>query len=363
MLLAASFLFAPPAIIAGEPGAKKPTVITIGKDTAFAKDLVVEAGQKLVVKPGVTLRFAEGAGIVARGVIEARGTKDKPIVFTAKDPGKGWGNVSLLGKGADGSVLEHCRFSLGRGRKVAFDRKLKFVKFAAGGEKDMYVITCGGALFIYGTSKANVRHCRFTRNIAYWGAAVSCWGGGNPTISGCYFGSNGDRFTEDAGAIHCVLKSNPLIRGNYFEKNTAKYGGALHCLHGSAPAISGNYISGNKARGNSSAISCFNRASPAIAGNFISGNTVQRDKGVAIETVSHSKPTIKGNYIRGNINGKEKEANLHANDSFGGKPDESTCEEQEPAKKEDVLRALKKAGVLDLAPPTGKDASSRASDA
>jgi len=338
-LLAALLL--PAAAPAGE-AAKKTEVITIDADRAFEKDFSV--------KPGVTLSFAGNAGIICRGIMEARGTREKPITFTARAPAKGWKNLALVSPGTEGSMLEHCRFSGGRGRRAKFDKKLALLEFPKPDEGEGIIINCGGALFIYGAAKVEVRSCRFEKNSAYWGAALSCWGRASPTISGCVFTGNGGENTEDAGAVHCVLRSNPVISGNYISGNTAKYGGAIHCLHGSAPVISGNYISGNRARGSSSAISCFNRAGPTISGNFISGNTVERDKGVAIETVVHSQPVIKGNYIKGNSNQKDKEANLRANKSFQGKPDESTCEEQEPAKKEDILGALKKAGVLDLAP-------------
>lgn len=329
--------------------ASEPAVLTIDANTNVDKDIVVGAEQRLVIKAGVTLSFTEGAGIVSDGAIEALGTKDKPIEFKPQDKAKGWKNVSLRGPGKDGSVFEHCQFSGGHGRVGRFAQAtLQFEKFPGPDEGEGLDIPCGGAMFICGTGKVAIRSCRFEGNEGYWGGAISCWGQASPEILGCLFAGN--KGGEDAGAIHCVLESNPLIAGNYFTKNSAQYGGAIHCLHGSKPRIQGNYIVGNTATGNSSAISCFGKASPTIEGNYIADNSVNKENGMAIETVFHSQPVIKGNFIGENKNKTGIGKGLRAKTEFRGQKDDSTCEELEPAAKEAILRSLKEAGVLELAP-------------
>jgi len=326
-----------------------PKLIIIDADTTVEKDLVIRADEKLFIKPGVTLKFAEGTGIISEGVIEAKGTRDKLIVFTAKDSAKGWKNICLGGPAKEGSVLEYCKFSGGRGRVARFKQAtLEFEKFPAPGDDEGVDVNCGGALFIYGPGKVEVRSCRFEGNVAYWGGAVNCWGEASPTITKCYF--SGNKGEEDAGAIHCVARSNPTISENYFTSNSAKYGGAIHCLHGSSPLIQDNYISENRASGNSSAVSCFSKSSPTITGNYIAGNMVERDEGMAIETVLHSKPVLKGNYIGENKYKAGTGKGLRANTEFRDQKDESTCDEQEPATKENTLKTLRAKGVLDLAP-------------
>jgi hypothetical protein len=382
LLACAALAAAGSAALSGESGGK-PAAITVAADRTVEKDLVVEAGGKLVIKPGVTLKFAPGAGIVCRGVVEAKGSAEKPIVFRAKDPDKGWAGVVLLGDGTAGSILEHCEFSGGRGRRIKFSKKGAFERFAKAEDKKNTLV-CGGALFVYLSAKVAVRNCgfrknkaswggaiscwakatpliercRFEENSAYWGGAVHCWGRSGATVRLCYFRANtGDKENGDAGAVQFMNGSDGRVENCYFTGNSAKWGGAIHVLQQSKPTISGNYIVGNKAWNNSSAISCFGRGSPVITGNYVSGNHVAGDKGVAIATVAFSQPVIKANYIKGNTNERDKEANLDACPTFQGKPDTSTCEDQEPAAKDKVLAALKKAGVLDLAPeekPGGK---------
>src|SRR5437868_14842282 len=93
---------------------------SIDKDTEVAEDIVVAKGDKLVIQPGVTLKFAPDAGIVCRGVIEAKGTQVRPIKFVPRDSGKGWRNIALLAPGSDGSAFSFCRFTGGHGRPVRF---------------------------------------------------------------------------------------------------------------------------------------------------------------------------------------------------------------------------------------------------
>ena len=45
-------------------------------------DVLVEEDGELVIQPGVTLKFAPGAGITVRGVLTADGLPDNKIVFT-----------------------------------------------------------------------------------------------------------------------------------------------------------------------------------------------------------------------------------------------------------------------------------------
>ena len=46
-------------------------------------DVLVEEDGELVIQPGVTLKFAPGAGITVRGVLTADGLPDNKIVFTS----------------------------------------------------------------------------------------------------------------------------------------------------------------------------------------------------------------------------------------------------------------------------------------
>lgn len=77
-----------------------------------------EIDRPLILKPGTTLLMGEGATLVIRNRLTARGTAQKPIKFLPHSNGqKPWGAVVLLGKKANDSVLDHCEFSEGSGLK------------------------------------------------------------------------------------------------------------------------------------------------------------------------------------------------------------------------------------------------------
>lgn len=327
---------------------KKPAnTTTIDEDKTFEKDLVINAGDELVIKPGITLKFTPDAGIICYGVMNAVGTKEKPITFTAKEQEKGWKNISLVGKDTDSSVFTWCHISYGKGRHAQFKSpSLELDKFVTPKEQGDLIIVCGGALFIYAASNIKITDCYFEKNNAYYGGAICCWGKATPTITKNYF--SGNSAGEDGGAIHCVLFSSPTISDNYISDNSTMYGGAIHCLHHSSPTISGNYITNNTASRNAGAISCFNNCAPVIKGNYISGNSAGKGEGGAICTVVNSKLVIKENYIDENKSKSGTGKGLEANKEFKGKKDESTCTEETTASKDTILEALKKNGILDL---------------
>ncbi len=329
-------------------------VVVIDSDRTFDFDLEIKAGSRLQIRAGVTMRFAAGAGILCAGVLEARGAEGKPVTFTAKDEAAGWGNVCLTGPGAEGSVLERCSFTQGRGRMAVFDKDMALAGFAKAGEKNENSLLCGGALFICKAGKVEIKACRFERNSAFWAGAVMCWGFANPSISGCLFADN--KAGEDAGALQCAFDSSPSISCCVFIRNTAKWGGAIHCLFKSSPTVSHCYICDNRSEGNGGAVSCFNLSNPVFTGNIMSGNAADGERGGSVGAIVHSKPVFRGNFIAGNRDKSGEGKGLWANDSFRGQKDESSCVEETESTKDDVLKVLEEKGVLRLLPAKKEDA-------
>ncbi|MBI5665444.1 MAG: right-handed parallel beta-helix repeat-containing protein [Nitrospirae bacterium] len=108
--------------------------ITLEKDTVWSGsilidgDIYVPPGTTLTIKPGTMVKFKRidadsgrnlfetdspyypQAEIIVRGKIIARGTKDKPIVFTSSEVTASpadWGAINLLG--SRDNVFEHCK--------------------------------------------------------------------------------------------------------------------------------------------------------------------------------------------------------------------------------------------------------------
>lgn len=62
------------------------TWTSVNSPYVVTSDVVLLAGRVLTIEPGVTIEFSDGAGIVARGYVIARGTAGKHIVFTSDHP-------------------------------------------------------------------------------------------------------------------------------------------------------------------------------------------------------------------------------------------------------------------------------------
>ncbi|MEK7469247.1 MAG: right-handed parallel beta-helix repeat-containing protein [Planctomycetota bacterium] len=342
MRLATLFLLA----IAASPAVAQDTrEQIIEADCEFSADLEVKKDWKLIIKSGVTLKFAPGVGIICRGILDARGTASKPVKFIARDPERGWANVAMLAPGTDGSTLDNCRFSNGRGRLARFNADHEFKDFAKPEDAKgaAFAVMAGGALFICGDARVEIRNCRFEDNAAEWGGAVAAWNKAKVQIVKCDFRVN--RAREDAGAVHCVA-CDPFIDQCIFAANFAKYGGAIHCLRGASPAIEKSWFGLNGAGSTGGAISCYDRGCPVVQDCWIDRNNASKDGG-SIGAVGNSKVLLRMNHIGTNRDATgERKGLWMSGEELAGRPDTSQIIEETQGAKPDVEKLLENAGVL-----------------
>lgn len=99
--------------------AGRPTVLpsSISADTVLATDrspylvedaLVVMPGVTLTIDPGVVLWF-RSLGLVVKGTLQARGTAERPVIFSSLKV-KGWKGVFIEDSEGE-NLLRHCRIS------------------------------------------------------------------------------------------------------------------------------------------------------------------------------------------------------------------------------------------------------------
>ena len=74
----------------------------------FDETVVVPEGTRLVIEAGTVLSFGAGRSLISYSPVEARGTAEEPIVFTALNPWFKWGVVGVVKTGK--SVFEHVLF-------------------------------------------------------------------------------------------------------------------------------------------------------------------------------------------------------------------------------------------------------------
>jgi hypothetical protein len=92
---------------------ENPARLTLPKgDYRINNTIVIPPGAWLTIEPGARLRFNVGRSLISYSPITAKGTKDDPIIFTAKNKWLKWGVVAVVNTGA--SEFEYARFEHGR---------------------------------------------------------------------------------------------------------------------------------------------------------------------------------------------------------------------------------------------------------
>lgn len=171
------FLLAPWASAQAIPPEK--TTLWSGK-MVLNRTYEVPKGYALKIAPGTAITMENGwrAKIVVRGVLEAVGTKEKPILFRAAKPGY-WGGITFAGREAKGRI-EHCRIENGRRASVH----------------------CSGASPV-------IRNCTITGSTYGGQGWIFCENGACPVIEGNTIGGT-------AAGVICD-NSSPVIKRNTFK--------------------------------------------------------------------------------------------------------------------------------------------------
>lgn len=302
----------------------------------IAGEVTVSDNATLTIRPGTSVVFRKGAGLVIGGALIAKGNREAPIRFVSaeKAPERGgWAGIRL--KGGDGAtIVERCRIlhavtaiavlagspairecEIGTGGTgVVIERKAspaisgnRITGMTEGGIACMlgalpaiegnFVAACG----VIGIFAAN------NSNPVVRGNTVESCGKGFmangtiPPIEGNIFRKNGDglhvvqsgpeqvirgnRFEGNAVGLRCENFSAPMVEENEFLEN----GDAIFCYQASSPVIRRNGVTGNR-RG----IVCSRISSPRIVANEI------RDNGKGIHLTLSSYAVVNGNNLEGN---------------------------------------------------------------
>jgi hypothetical protein len=216
-------------------------------------DLEVRDAATLTIAPGTRIVFAGDLGLtVSDGDVQAVGTPDAPIVFTAEHPEfytedldtRGcWNGIALVNVPAtnDSTRLSWCVLEYAKAVPRAA---------AAGGREQpggILIEGAGGALRIVGTDKVRLDHSRLHHNCAQRGGAILVHYGAAPLLVNNLLHDNCG--LERAGAIfasyayprlvHNTLAGNRVVNESIFV-NT----GCVDHYH-SKPVYVGNVVHGN----------------------------------------------------------------------------------------------------------------------
>jgi len=198
-------------------GAVDGTFTLAGSPYLVVGDLWVPIGRTLVIEPGVQLRFQGHFKMNVYGSLDARGTADSRILFTAEDPADGWYGL---------------RWEDPATHDTTVDNWIEFVTFEYGDKSHptnygWYENGRGGALFVYNQSGMHIHDnvFRFSKAQDKCGAAVFISVGPGIDMSRNVFEDN---WSMNAGGAVCFLHgasgTSHYVSDGVFRRNQSDTG-------------------------------------------------------------------------------------------------------------------------------------------
>lgn len=201
--------------------------------------ITILAGQTLNIEPGVEVRFQGYYKFNVLGNLQAQGTENAQILFTAENHTTGWGGLRI--DSYDLIKLKYCRiehgFSSGEypdihGGGMALLGSDALVENCTFADNSTDTNGMGGAVYSIGVSgDTKFINNTFIRNNAYGeGGAMKFTGGSDVTISNSDFIQN--HCDYGGGAISFYGTYGAMIKGSTFVDNYTMFasGGAIHTL-------------------------------------------------------------------------------------------------------------------------------------
>lgn len=243
-------------------------------------DLVVPAGDTLIIEPGVTLDFAGPYSLTVEGTLIAEGTVTDSIVFTTDtlaNPGR-WRGIRFPDSTSTASILSYCLIENG----------------SAVGE---WPESRGGAVScMFGTSPT-FEHCTIANNTAVEAGGIYCYDHCSPTFSGCDIISNSTSDGHGGGAM-CYINSSPIFLECTVRNNTANggHGGGMYTGNYCSPTFTNCILKENSSsEWKGGGIFAIEHSTPLLQNCVIADNSA--DSGGGIACVEYSVPELSNTII------------------------------------------------------------------
>jgi hypothetical protein len=198
-------------------GAVDGTFTLAGSPYRVTGDIWVPLGRSLRIEPGVQVRFQGHFKMNVYGSLDARGSADSRILFTAENPAEGWFGLRWENPATHDTTAENW---------------IEFVTFEYGDKSHpqnygWYENGRGGALFVYNQSGMHINDNVFRSNKAQdkCGAVVFISVGPGIDMSRNVFENN---WSQNAGGAICFLHgaagTSHYVRDSVFRGNSAASG-------------------------------------------------------------------------------------------------------------------------------------------
>lgn len=196
-------------------------------------DISIHADSTLSIEPGVLVDFQGHYQLYVNGALEALGTAQDSIVFTAADTATGWQGIRI-NAGIDSTHLEYCIIEHGHRTGTALADYGGGVNTAS---IDAVISHCrvsdchaysGGGMYVQSdplTGPSTISACTFSNNSAEQQGGGLCFSGADLVLTDCLFENN--QCGNDGGGGYCwgFLVSSVEITDCTFLENEAESGG------------------------------------------------------------------------------------------------------------------------------------------
>ena len=261
-------------------------------------DIKILQSKTLTIEPGGTVKFAGHFGLTVgyRGTLQAIGTPQDPIVFTAINKTEGWYGIRLINSAAD-DTLQFCTLEYAKKPRTG-----------GGGVTNLY----GGAILCYGSydddpgfpmpTSPKIDSCVIAHNYALVGGAIACLGESEAILTR---NTIIDNTADYYGGGIALYFSWGTIGNNVIARNSALGGGGLWNV-GSSPSITSNTIVYNRPSGldlESELVSFFGPAQSApVVNNVIWNNEIYLSEGASPDAFKICFNDVQGSWDgQGNI--------------------------------------------------------------
>jgi len=255
-------------------------------------DIFIPVGHGLAIKPGVVVQFAGRfsftVGFLAR--LEARGTQEEPIIFTATDAEQGWFGIRFINT-EDDDMLRYCT--------VEYAKKPRsegggYLNLMGGG-----ILCCSASEMAPGShipSSPWIDHCVIANNHGNIGGGIMITDGSDAAITHC---SITDNSTDTYGGGLLIYAARGTVANCVVAHNSGQASGGIACWE-SHPLIMNNTIVHNRPNG----LYLESTATPFWGAVPILNNIIWENELYVTESVWPSEYAIRFNDIQGGWTGQ-----------------------------------------------------------
>ncbi|MHC4556220.1 MAG: C10 family peptidase [Planctomycetota bacterium] len=183
-------------------------------------DIYVPVGRSLTIEPGALIKFAGHFGLTIRyhATLEAVGTSDENIVFTATNKDEGWFGIRFVNSERD-DVLKYCTIEYA---KKPSTEGGGFLNLMGGG-----ILCCGSWEDAPGytvPSSPTIDHCLITNNEAEYGGGIMITDSSDAIITNCRIVNNS---TDTYGGGIFIYWAYGTVANNVIAHNSGVLSGGI----------------------------------------------------------------------------------------------------------------------------------------